>query len=629
MSEENTVKKQLAQELTELEKRVRDYDHLLENTFDVIFQTTRTGKFTYTNAASERIAGYKPQEIIGKSFTKFVPKKELPRYFSRIRKMLAGEDVGSFETYVVHKDGHLIPVEFSGRAIRKGDKVFINGVMRDITERIHAVNAMQESEERFRLLFENSPDAITLLDRSGTIIDLNESTERLTGYTKEELVRKSFDKLLTLDPKDLPKLREKYVNLSTGRKVDPYELEIIRKDGSRRWINVVNSALFKEGKVECLQIIARDITKNMEAKREILRTKEYLQNIIDSASECIIAITPDNKVSTWNQTMEVITGYKQREIIGKPLSDLSVFEKPGGFLDYLNNVYQGETHQSYELLLNPKTGGKRLVRVSGSVIKSGGEYPTGVLLVGKDITLDSELHGRLLQGNSYLVIDSSKKSSLNLLVDLTLSGYQGLWITRDHPESIHTMLPEINAEVLMLSQDKMKGFDYVADLDELTARVARFMAKNTRSVILLDRIDYLLTGFTFEGFLQTLYQLTNMTMRHGAIMLLRINPSLVNKRQMALLEEELQPLPNQKIEHLELEEKLYDILTFISEQNQRNVLVTHKKIGEKISITKVTVAKRIKSLQEKGLIYVQSRGRSKTIHLTEKGKTLLHRRTVI
>jgi CTP-dependent riboflavin kinase len=98
---------------------------------------------------------------------------------------------------------------------------------------------------------------------------------------------------------------------------------------------------------------------------------------------------------------------------------------------------------------------------------------------------------------------------------------------------------------------------------------------------------------------------------------------------MALLKEELQLIPSQKIENLELEEYLYIILKFIHDQNRQNILVSYRKISQKFSISKVTTAKRLNILKEKELIFVKSHGKAKSVHISEKGKTLLHKRKVI
>ena len=128
---EEKLKSQSSEKI--LRQLVEKYELLTENTLDLIFQTTKTGKFTYVSSSCERISAYKPEELIGKRFTEFVPKKEWPRYFGILKATLSGKKIGSFETQVVHKDGHLVPVEFNGKLVKSGKDVFIQGVMKDIT----------------------------------------------------------------------------------------------------------------------------------------------------------------------------------------------------------------------------------------------------------------------------------------------------------------------------------------------------------------------------------------------------------------------------------------------------------------------------------------------------------------
>ena len=126
------------------------FKSIIQNTSDFIFQTTLTGVFTHASPASKRIADYEPEEMIGKRFTKFVPKKELPRYLLKIKELAKGKKIDSFKTYITHKDGRLVPVEFSGNMIKIRNKSYIVGVMRNITKRRQTEEKLRLSEERFR-----------------------------------------------------------------------------------------------------------------------------------------------------------------------------------------------------------------------------------------------------------------------------------------------------------------------------------------------------------------------------------------------------------------------------------------------------------------------------------------------
>ena len=365
-----------------------------------------------------------------------------------------------------------------------------------------------------------------------------------------------------------------------------------------------------------------------ERTTELLKTYERLDSVINSASELIIAFDRNKRIVTWNKTAELLTGYKQREVIGKPLTKLDVFDDSKVMIDTIETVYD-KTSFSDRIILRTKKGGKRIISLSGSTIKSDMERTNGCLFIGRDITSDIDAHGRLLKGNSYLIPDKTKKSALELFINLTVSNHKGLCITRGNPEIAKSMFPSTDIKIVLLSKDKVDGFENISDFDEVTSVIKDFSKKNKDSVILLDRVDYLLTRFSFERFIEALYQINDIVSKNNSILLLHLNPSIVDTKQFAIIGDELQLLPSQKIEDIEVEDELYDILEFIYEQNQKNVVVSFKKIGKEFSIVSRTTSKRLRALGDKGLIYIKRQGRSKTLHVSEKGKTLLNNIKVI
>ena len=83
-------------------------------------------------------------------------------------------------------------------------------------------------------------------------------------------------------------------------------------------------------------------------------------------------------------------------------------------------------------------------------------------------------------------------------------------------------------------------------------------------------------------------------------------------------------MPSQRIDAIELDDQEYGVLTFIDKQNKNNVLVSFKKISQEFSISKVTTAKRLNMLDDRGLIFIKKQGKSKTVHISDKGKLMLN-----
>ena len=90
---------------------------------------------------------------------------------------------------------------------------------------------------------------------------------------------------------------------------------------------------------------------------------KYLKNIINSAPQIIIAFNTKGKVTTWNKTAELLTGYKQREIVGRDINKLDLFDNPQELLDNIKNVYDGNEPKWDELVLRTKNDTNRIIRL--------------------------------------------------------------------------------------------------------------------------------------------------------------------------------------------------------------------------------------------------------------------------
>ena len=95
----------------------------------------------------------------------------------------------------------------------------------------------------------------------------------------------------------------------------------------------------------------------------------------------------------------------------------------------------------------------------------------GILFIGEDVTEESELHGKLLSGNSYLINDENIRSSLDLFKGLIRSRNNGLLITRDNPINIESIFPLKNIDLVELTQEKSKDFESIYDLGKLVEKI--------------------------------------------------------------------------------------------------------------------------------------------------------------
>jgi len=334
-----------------------------------------------------------------------------------------------------------------------------------------------------------------------------------------------------------------------------------------------------------------EIIERKKAESYIERTKENLRNVIDSASELIISFDMNNRISTWNKTCEIITGYKQIEVLNRSVGKLEVFNNTDNIIEKIKRVCEKKSTGHFDIIMKTKDYDDRVIRVTGTEIKSQNNECIGCLFIGKDITKDIELHKKLLGGNIKKQIPASK-----------------------------------NIEIIFLSQEEIKGFNNISNFENLINNFREYTKKNKKSVILLDGIHYLISRFSFGEFIKYLYDINDLIAKNKAILFIRIDPSTIDSNQMALIENELLVLPSQKTEDIIIQDDIYDILIFINQQNLNNAIVTVKKLITKFNITYVTTASRLDSLETKGLIFSKKQGKFRAIFVTEKGKKLLHKR---
>jgi PAS domain S-box-containing protein len=270
-----TERKRAEEALRESEERYRD---LVENSREFICTHDLDGLILSANRAAVRVLGYDSRDYCGKK--KFsdllVPevRDQFDEYLTRIRRDGAAGGLVSVQT----SSGDRRIWEYHNTLRTEGVATpIVRGMARDITEQRRAEKALRESEERYRELFENAKDAIYVHDLSGRYTSVNRAAERLSGFTREEILGKHFSNFVL--PRDL-----KHVRTNLCRKLDEenetiYEVDMVRRDGQRVPVEVSSRLILENGVAVGVQGVARDITDRKRAQ-DALRT--YSQRLIQA-----------------------------------------------------------------------------------------------------------------------------------------------------------------------------------------------------------------------------------------------------------------------------------------------------------------------------------------------------------
>jgi PAS domain S-box-containing protein len=267
--ENGTMQEQMQPLLASAELRavadyIRDY---------AIFLLDSEGTVLTWNTGAQRIKGYEPDHIIGRSFTRFYTDEDraarLPQHHLEVA---AREGRIELEGWRVRKDGSrfwanvvISPIYGDGGEVQGFVKV-----TRDLTERRRIEEQLREGEERFRLMIESIEDyAVFLLDPQGRVANWNPGAERMKGYPAAEIIGQHLSRFYPPEDATSGKAaRELEIAASTGH----FEEEgwRVRKDGSRFWASVVLSAVRnRAGELIGFTEITRDMTERKRAAEEL------------------------------------------------------------------------------------------------------------------------------------------------------------------------------------------------------------------------------------------------------------------------------------------------------------------------------------------------------------------------
>jgi PAS domain S-box-containing protein len=251
-------------------------------------------------------------------------------------------------------------------------------------QRKYAEDAYRESQEGYRALFQGSPTAVTVLSPAGIILEVNKATEQLTGYAANELCGKRFADLSTLASEDMSEAQARYETLLEGNVGEPYDLEIIRKDGARRWIRVRNSLLREGEKLTGIQVIAADITDRKRTLEALEESEEKFRNLVERANDGI-AIVIDGRLAYANPRLSKTTAYDAPQMLGEPFTRFIDPAELPKVNEYYRKRMRGEDVPTiYETAIRRADGSQMCVELNVGTFSYGNQ--TAELVFIRDLT---------------------------------------------------------------------------------------------------------------------------------------------------------------------------------------------------------------------------------------------------
>ena len=383
-------------EAQKLIKESQELYSLLVNTANDGIYITTPEYLEFVNPAFERFSGYKFEEVCNETFSiiRLIHPDDHALIKQRTKDRKAGKEIESkYEFKFVTKSGDIRFVEVNTVPLpdKKGK---VLGILRDITERKLFEKELSRSNEMFKVLFDNGPDAYYLHDLTGTFIDGNRAAEKMLGYKKEELIGKNFLKLKLLNLSDIPKAAKLLGINFLGKSTGPDEFVLNRKDGSQVTVEILTHPVEIEGKRVVLGA-ARDITEKKKTEKALAESEQKYRHIIEEASDIVYTTNVDGFFTFANAVAERVTGFSMKEILNMQFIELIAPEvREESRLFYRKQLEEKIENTYYEFPLITKDGETIWLGQNVQLLTKDNNI-VGVQAVARDITDRKKLERKL------------------------------------------------------------------------------------------------------------------------------------------------------------------------------------------------------------------------------------------
>lgn len=462
-------------------------------------------QYVDANPAACALYGVSRDELIACSMADFVaPEKRTEARRSLSKLIRQGERSGHF--HLVRSDHTIHQIEYSARAN------FLPGlhlsVMRDVTEKKRAEDALRASEEQYRSLVSVLEEGILLISAEGDLLTCNESAERILGTTRLELRERGL-----LNPawraikedgtpfraEDAPS----EITLHTGQPCSSVVLGIQRPAGDTRWLSVSSQPVYQQDseRPQAVVISISDITERKIAEVALRKSEALFAAAFDASPLAVtLAELPTGKLTKVNQAWCRMFGYQVEEAIGSTTAELGIWHEPAARNEFLQRVEaQGEAWE-YEAQLRTRAGELRHALISAQRIEL--EQKQYVIILKLDITerkLAEESFTKAFEANpnpmALLRIADATYAQVNSAWS-QLAGYAPAEIAgRSTDEINHWVDADRRAEFyrLMQEQGRVRDFEgrfYARDQHEMTFLISgEFLEINGEPHILVSGSD--------------------------------------------------------------------------------------------------------------------------------------------
>jgi len=399
------------------------------NSTEAIYLFNLDGQIVQFNNALCNMFDYSSEEIPKIKIFDLHPRGEI----KRIREIVDNIDDYSSgfnsEIKCIRKNGSEFDAEINWKPILSYDEGRVAGFLKDITESNKIKQALAATRENYKAIFENSPDAIMLIDSIGQVLELNQTAEEWFGYSSDEISGSSILQIPFIERQSQIDAYNRFSSYSVLEENETLIIKCITKKGVEKICELVSHRINdKNGRQLFDMIWISDITEKVNAKVELEDSKKRYRILTESAPEMILTYNSEMKIKYVNQSLLHIAELNEKEIFKYKIEDL--FKSNQNFSESSSD----SGIKLFESVLKSKSGKEIPVELS-KIDFSINENENEILIIARDITdrkfaekalQSSEERFRELYNNSNLGIYQRAISGKFLLANPALLKFYGV-----------------------------------------------------------------------------------------------------------------------------------------------------------------------------------------------------------
>jgi PAS domain S-box-containing protein len=287
---------------------------LLEAAPDAMVCVEAGGRIALVNAQTERMFGYRRDELIGRPVEILVPEAARavhPGHRTRYAADPQPRPMGAeMELAGRRRDGTTFPAEISLSAIDTDEGMLVTAAVRDVTGRRLAA----ETTARLASIIQSSHDAVIGKTLDQVVTSWNPGAERLYGYTAEEMIGRHIQLLIPAE--DRAEESRLLAAVAHGARLEEHLARRVRKDGTTLSVTLTISPIAdSQGKLVGLSTVARDVTERQRAEARFT-------GVLEAAPDAMVCVDAGGRIALVNAQTERVFGYPRDELIGQPVEIL-------------------------------------------------------------------------------------------------------------------------------------------------------------------------------------------------------------------------------------------------------------------------------------------------------------------